>query len=91
MGVIQIRGISDAAHRRLKEMAAEQGVSLSEFLREELEETARQMTLAEWTEWVRAREPVAGLSGAELVRDAREEREGELEARARGRWRDDRR
>ena len=41
MGVIQIRGVSDDAHRRLKEMAAEHGVSLSEFLRGELEEMAR--------------------------------------------------
>lgn len=81
MGVIQIRGVSDEAHRRLKEMAAEEGVSLAEFLRGELEEMARMMTMSEWSAWVRAREPVEGISGAELVREARAERERWLDER----------
>jgi hypothetical protein len=79
MGVIQVRGVSDEAHRRLKGMAAEQGMSLSEFLREELEEMARQMTSAEWTEWVRSRTPVPGVSAAEAIREARDERERHLD------------
>ncbi len=81
MGVIQVRGVSDEAHRRLKERAAEEGLSLSEFLRQELEEIARGMTLSEWNAWVDSREPVTGVSGAELVREAREERERELDDR----------
>lgn len=81
MGVIQIRGVSDGAHRRLKEMAAGEGLSLTEFLREELEEMARAMTPSEWSEWVASREPVTGVSGAELVRQAREERERYLDDR----------
>jgi hypothetical protein len=39
--VIQIRGVSDETHRRLKEKAAEVGLSLSDYLRRELEELAR--------------------------------------------------
>ncbi len=40
MGVIQIRGVSEASHERLKQKAAEEGVSLSEYPARELEEMA---------------------------------------------------
>lgn len=81
MGVIQIRGVSDEAHRRLKDKAAEEGLSLSDYLRQELEEIARGMTLLEWRAWVASREPGTGVSGAELLREAREERARQLDDR----------
>jgi hypothetical protein len=79
MGVIQVRGVSDETHRRLKEMAAERGMSLSEFLREELEDLAGAMTWSEWMERVGSRAPVQGVSSAELIREVREERDRHLE------------
>ena len=83
MGVIQVRGVSEASHERLKQKAAEEGLSLSEYLRRELEELAETLTWSEWMERVRSRRPVTGISGAELVREAREERERELDDRHR--------
>lgn len=81
MGVIQIRGVSDETHRRLKEKAADEGLSLSDYLRRELEELARGMTLLEWRQWVASRETGTEVSGAELVREAREERARQLDDR----------
>jgi antitoxin FitA len=83
MGVIQVRGVSEASHERLKQKAAEEGLSLSEYLRRELEELAETLTWSEWMERVRSRRPVTGISGAELVREARDERERELDDRHR--------
>jgi antitoxin FitA len=79
MGVIQVRGVSETAHERLRVKAAEEGLSLSEYLRRELEALAGTLTWSEWLERARSREPVEGVSGAELIREAREERERQLE------------
>jgi antitoxin FitA len=82
MGVIQVRGVSEEAHRRLREKAAEEGLSLSEYLRRELEELAGVLTWSEWIDRVRAQRP-AGLTtpAAELIRAGREERERQLDSR----------
>jgi len=45
--MIQIRHVPDSLHRRLKERAAMAGMTLSDFLRQELERTARQLTYPE--------------------------------------------
>jgi antitoxin FitA len=81
MGVIQVRGVSEAAHERLRAKAAEEGLSLSEYLRRELEDLADTLTWSEWMERVRARRPAQGLttSAADLIREGREERERHLE------------
>jgi predicted metal-dependent hydrolase len=89
MGVIQVRGVSDEAHRRLKEMAAAEGLSLSEYLRQELEELAATLTWDEWAAGVRSRGHLAPGQAAELIREVREEREQQLYERMP--WRDDRR
>ncbi len=81
MAIIQVRGVSAKAHRRLKGKARKEGRSLSEYLRRELEDLAQQQSLEEVLDRVASREPVGGESGADLVRAAREEREAELDAR----------
>jgi plasmid stability protein len=47
--MIQIRHVPDQLHRRLKARAALAGMSLSDYLRQELERTAEQLTYAELT------------------------------------------
>ena len=45
--MIQIRHVPDQLHRRLRARAALAGMTLSDFLRQELERTAEQFTYAE--------------------------------------------
>lgn len=72
--MIQIRNVSEAAHRTLKARAAAAGMSLSDFLKRDLEEAAARPSLAEIDARVRAR----GASGlrtdtvTEALREARE-------------------
>jgi plasmid stability protein len=73
--VIQVRDVSPAVHRRLKMRAAEQGRTLSELIREQLEEAASRPTLGEMLERLRSEEPTdPGESSAAAVRAGRDER-----------------
>jgi antitoxin FitA len=45
--MIQVRHVPDALHRRLRARAALAGMSLSDYLRQELERSAAQLTPAE--------------------------------------------
>ncbi len=45
--MIQIRHVPDALHRRLRVRAARAGMSLSDYLRQELEAAAERLTPAE--------------------------------------------
>ena len=72
VAVIQVRGVSDRAHKRLKDRAAREGKSLSEYLRFELERLAAQPTLEEMLDRVAARKPVdLGQPTAEIIRQQR--------------------
>ncbi len=76
MGVLlQIRDVPEDVHRTLKARAAEAGVSLSEFVRQELAKVATRPTQAELARRLRARTPVNldGATGAETIRKARDE------------------
>ena len=82
MGHIQIRNVPEDVHRTLKARAAKQGMSLSEYLLAEVTELARLPTLEEHAARVRSRPMVRmAVPSAELIREAREERERELDAR----------
>lgn len=79
MSHIQIRNVPEDVHRTLKARAAKAGMSLSEYLLAQVSELARRPTLEEHIARVRSRPMVtSGPSGADLVREAREEREREL-------------
>jgi plasmid stability protein len=56
--MIQIRHVPDALHRRLRARAAMAGMSLSDYLRSELEAAAERLTPAELRERLAAAEPV---------------------------------
>lgn len=74
MAIIQVRGVSDEGHRRLKARAALEGKSLSEYLRAEIEQLAALPTLEEMLERVGGRPSVGGESGAEAIRAGRDSR-----------------
>jgi plasmid stability protein len=57
--MIQIRNVPDSLHRRLKSRAALAGKSLSEYLLDEIRETADRPTIAELRARLAQRSPVA--------------------------------
>jgi antitoxin FitA len=71
---IQVRGVPDDVHRRLKLQAALAGQSLNEFLLARISEIARMPTVGELAERVRARAPYTGPSSAALIREDRDRR-----------------
>lgn len=76
MGVlIQVRDVPEDVHRRLKARAASGGVSLSEYLRTELERVAASPTPDELLNRVRSRKAVrpreSSADALRAVRDAR--------------------
>ena len=75
--MIQIRHVPDALHRRLKVRAAGAGLTLSDFLRRELEAVANRITDEEFRTRLAALPPVdlGGATAADVIREGREERE----------------
>ncbi len=53
--MIQVRNVPDEVHKTLKVRAAEEGISLSDYIKRDLEELARQLTLADVFARARAR------------------------------------
>ena len=77
--MVQIRHVPDAVHRKLKAQAAEEGLSLSDYLRQQVEIIAGRPTMKEIVARLEALPPVAAQeSAAELVRAGRNERERRL-------------
>ncbi len=74
MGMIQIRNVPAPLHRRLKARAAEAGMSLSDYLRLEIERAANVPTTRELTDRLNALAPVdLGGEPAEVVRQLRDQ------------------
>ncbi len=72
-GMIQIRNVPDALHRRLKSRAALAGMSLSDYLLGEIRQVAERPTLDELRARLRSRsETNPSLSPAEAVRAERD-------------------
>jgi plasmid stability protein len=74
MVLVQIKNISDETHRRLKARAALAGRSLSDYLRDQLEQIADQPTLDEMLARLEQREPVAGEPAADALHAERSAR-----------------
>jgi plasmid stability protein len=71
--MIQIRHVPDELHRRLRTKAALAGMSLSDYLRQELERSAEHLTVAEVRSQLAALEPVRlKESSAKVIRRARD-------------------
>ncbi len=74
MGMIQIRNVPDDLHRRLKARAAEEGITLSDYLLRMAEREADLPTFAELSERIRRRGRVRlRKPSAEIIRELREE------------------
>ncbi|MBY0397462.1 MAG: hypothetical protein K2X91_13490 [Thermoleophilia bacterium] len=71
---VQIRGVPDDVHRRLRAQAALTGQSLNEYLPGRLAEIARTPTVPELAERIRGRGPYTGPSSAEVIREDRDRR-----------------
>ena len=56
--MIQIRNVPDELHRKLKVRAAQEGMTLSDYLLSEIESVAKKPTMREWLEKVSRDDPV---------------------------------
>lgn len=73
--MIQIRNVPDEVHRRLKVLAAAEGITLSDLLAREAQRLVQRPSLDELRKRILAREPVKmRVSSARLIRNAREGR-----------------
>lgn len=69
--MIQIRDVPDQVHSTLKARAAREGMSLSDYLKRELERPAGQPSLQEWLERVRQTKPIPLK---QIIRELRDKR-----------------
>ena len=75
MKMIQIRNVPDSLHRTLKSRAALEGMSLSDYLRAEIERVAQRPTVDEMRRRLAARAPVIPTQrAADAVRAERDSR-----------------
>jgi len=73
--MIQVRDVPDQVHSTLKVRAAREGMSLSDFIKRELERTAERPTMREWLELTQRIRPIpAKRSAAQVVRELRDAR-----------------
>jgi plasmid stability protein len=71
--MIQVRNVPDDVHTRLKVRAAEEGISLSDYIKRDLEDLARQATLEDVFASARAAGP-SGITAEQIVSVIREAR-----------------
>jgi antitoxin FitA len=71
---VQVRGVPDEVHRRLRSQAALAGQSLNEFLLARMSDIARVPTVSELAARIAEREPYDGPSSADLIREDRDRR-----------------
>jgi plasmid stability protein len=73
--MIQVRDVPEQMHNILKARAAREGMSLSDFLKRELERTVERPTMREWLERTRQAKPIpTKRSAAQVVRELRDDR-----------------
>lgn len=73
--MIQIRDVPDSVHGTLKSRAAREGMSLSDFIKRELERVAERPTMREWLERIEQAKPIpVKRTAAQIIRELRDER-----------------
>jgi antitoxin FitA len=71
--MVQIRNVPDELHRQLKARAAHAGMTLSDYLLDELRNVAVRPTMREWAGEVRKLEPIeVSKSTVEILREDRD-------------------
>jgi antitoxin FitA len=71
---VQVRGVPEDVHRRLKSQAALAGQSLNEYLLARMTDIAKLPTVPELAARIRERAPYEGPSSAALIREDRDRR-----------------
>ena len=73
--MIQIRDVPEPVHGALKARAASEGMSLSDFIKRELEHIVERPSMKEWLESTRQVKRIPSKrSAAQIVRELRDER-----------------
>jgi plasmid stability protein len=73
--MVQIRDVPEEVHSILKARAAREGMSLSDFIKRELERTAERPSMREWLERTQQAKSIPSkLSPAKAIRDLRDSR-----------------
>jgi plasmid stability protein len=71
--MIQVRDVPEAVHRTLKARAAREGMSLSDFIKRELERVVERPTMREWLESTAQAKPVSTKGRAtQVLRELRD-------------------
>ena len=73
--MIQVRDVPDQIHNTLKARAAQEGMSLSDYIKKELERAAERPTMREWLDRTQRAKPIAkNRSAAAIIRELRDTR-----------------
>jgi antitoxin FitA len=73
--MIQIRGVPESLHSTLKSRAAREHMSLSDFIKRELERVAERPTMQERLERTEQAKPIPSrCTAAQVIRELRDER-----------------
>ncbi len=73
--MIQVRDVPEQVHSTLKARAAREGMSLSDFIKRELEHTVERPSMKEWLERAQQTKPIRSKqSAAQIIRELRETR-----------------
>lgn len=73
--MVQIRAVPDKVHSTLKARAAREGMSLSDFIKRELERSVQRPTMTEWLERTQHVKPMpSGRNAAQVIRELRDAR-----------------
>jgi plasmid stability protein len=71
--MIQVRDVPDQVHSTLKARAALEGMSLSDYLKRELQQIAERPTMREWLERTARAKPIpTKRRAAEILRELRD-------------------
>jgi plasmid stability protein len=72
MKTIQVRNVPDELHRAIKVRAAQEGLSITDYVRRELERLVSRPSMKEVLARIKEQEPVlGGPSSADLIREDR--------------------
>jgi len=73
--MLQVRNLPDQIHRTLKSRAAREGMTLSDFVKRELQNSASLPTQQEWLDRVARAKPVrSDRTAAQIIRALRDSR-----------------
>jgi len=72
--MIQVRDVPEDVHGTLKSRAARDGMTLSAYIKRELERAAERPTMQEWLERTERAKPIpAKIPAARVIREVRDE------------------